>query len=1094
MALRPKDKAVDAPEALRLLGVLINLWTVQANRDATILDDRLADYVFFPVSHLLRDRDRYPMRVTESVIRLLRELIQHGWKAKASPQLYHQLLVFLSFTIGGVPGQSRQQEIPEETYVEGFRTLAALIRITTPAHLKDGEEGQAARALGHSVTVMMDALTELTISAIQMEAVQCIYEVYSTIKEISLLAQFFPGTVSALTKVLAPPRANQYQKRVLLKCLEVLKLVLIRVLGDLHVRTLLKQLENERANESKPAESKPNQKELTPAWLKATVGQVKIALSAVLKLRGHESEDVQSGLHKLCIALLDECHASLVDCQSILVETALMLEDEETTKSPLETGLKDLACVYPELGDSIKSALYNWITGLPRVMQSSDERVKQLAARSILRGSKMAAALQMDSSTLEDALGDSLRDSIVTLMKGSKQPKIVDDIGDVSDGLVLAKSGMELSAYSPILLESEAEKQTREEIASLISKIGSPTQQVKLAISMLGYVRDGEGVDRVASYWLAFQLLKAAYSQTSELDEMFDFSSFGETGYREEAFRELYDFSVSVLAAHSDSVEADWRLEAISLEVAAFAASRLKTDFRPELIDVLYPITTFLGSPVPQLRRHAIVTLNSVAASCGYSSVSDLIVDNADYMVNSISLRLNSFDITPASTKVLTMVIRLTGPRLIPYLDDVVQSIFAALDNYHGYPAFVESLFSVLVEVVMQGAKSNALLLENTKTIDHRKKPPLSLGVPGILESLQKRIERAERAKKEEEELHRERVPHPQEPWGKEKDKGKEEEANTAGELLDKLAKASQPKDDDAMDEDKEDEEESQDKTVATREEEKQPTPTYSILSRILSLTQHYLTAPTPTLRRSLLSLIKTASSALAPDEDSFLPLVHAVWPVVIPRLRDSEPYVVVAACDALAGLCRAAGDFMSTRFKSEWSGKQGLKAWIEDVKTAAMGTRMKEKNPGVKKGNVLSGVTRDIMIPTGNGNGDSEGKLVKSTPSGSLGKYSLASVQWDAVLNFLTALVGHVRLDDNMFDDILVLVVDVLPQRPELREALEAVNADAVWLAMYEKGLTPVLEVPTVPEELEGFAFAPLPLTGAQRKGEVKIGSLSRQ
>jgi len=767
-----------------------------------------------------------------------------------------------------------------------------------------------------------------------------------------------------------------------------------------------------------------------------------------------------------------------------------MLEDEETTKSSLKTGLKDLACIYPELGDSIKSALYNWITGLPRVMQSSDERAKQLAVRSILRGSKMAAALQMDSSTLEDALGGSLRDSIVTLVKGSKKPKIVDDIGDVSDSLALAKSGMELATYSPILLESESEKQTREEIASLISKIGSPTQQVKLAMSMLGYVRDGEGVDRVASYWLAFQLLKATYSHTSELDEMFDFSSLGETDYQEEAFRELYDFSVSVLAAHSDSVEADWRLEAISLEVAAFAASRLKSDFRPELIDVLYPITTFLGSPVPQLRQHAMVTLNSVAASCGYNSVSDLIVDNADYMVNSISLRLNSFDITPASTKVLSMVIRLTGPRLIPYLDDVVQSIFAALDNYHGYPVFVESLFSVLVEVVTQGAKSNALLLEDTKTIDHRKKPPLSLGVPGILESLQKRIERAERAKQEEEELRKGRVPHPQEPWGKGKDKGKEKEANTAGELLDKLTKASQPKDDDAVDEDKEDEEENRDKTVATREEEKQPTPTYAILSRILSLTQHYLTAPTPTLRRSLLSLITTASSALAPDEDSFLPLVHAVWPVVIPRLRDSEPYVVVAACDALAGLCRAAGDFMSTRFKNEWSGKQGLKVWIEGVKAAAMGARMKGKSPGVKKGNVLPGVGGDIMIPTGNGNSDGEGKLVKSTPSSSLGKYSQASVQWDAVLNFLTALVGHVRLDDIMFDDILALVVDVLPQRPELREALEAVNADAVWLAMYERGLAPVLEVPTIPEGLEGFSFAPLPLTGAQRRGEVKVSS----
>src|SRR5690606_29683093 len=98
------------------------------SRDASILDDKLADYVFFPLSYLLQGRDRYPMRVTEVIIRLLRELIQSGWKSKASPKLFQELLDFLSYVIGGVPGQPRR-DIPEETIVEGFRTLTALVSI-----------------------------------------------------------------------------------------------------------------------------------------------------------------------------------------------------------------------------------------------------------------------------------------------------------------------------------------------------------------------------------------------------------------------------------------------------------------------------------------------------------------------------------------------------------------------------------------------------------------------------------------------------------------------------------------------------------------------------------------------------------------------------------------------------------------------------------------------------------------------------------------------------------------------------------------------------------------------------------------------------
>ncbi|KAH6636498.1 armadillo-type protein [Chaetomium tenue] len=1079
-ALGPKGQAVDSKEVLKLLESLIGLWTTQADSDASILDDKLAEYVFFPLSHLLRDRDRYPMRVIEAVVRLLRLLIQYGWKAKASPQLFQQLLVFLSFIVGGVPDQPKR-DMPEETIVEGFRTLTTLVRIAKPAHIappaESAAKGKTVPALSHSLTVMLDGVSEGSVSLVQLEAAQCLQAVFATIKDNAVLAQFIPGTVSALTKVLSPPQANQTQKRVLLKCLEILQLVLVAVLGDIKVRSLLRELEKSSTPEGDTTEEPQDltsSGDLTASWLRATAYQVKIALAGVLKLRSNESEEVQSALHRLCISLLDECHASLADCRSMFVETAMMLEDQDT-QSRLETSLQDLASVYAELGDSVKLTLYNWITGLPRVMQSSDERVKQLGIRSILRGTRLAATLQMDSSTLDDALGDSLRDSIITLIKGSKQPKIVDDAGtDITANTALVRPGKERATYNPVLLDSEGQKTTRAEINSLISKIGSSVQQVKIATAMLGHVRDSQGVEQIASFWLSFELLKATYAQSSDLDDLFDLSSLGESRHQEEAFQELYDFSASVLSAHSDSVEADWRLEAIALEVAAYAASRLKTDFQPELIDVLYPVTTFLGSQVPQLRRHAITTLNIIAASCGYESVSDLIVDNADYMVNSISLRLNTFDISPASTKVLTMVVRLTGPRLIPFLDDVVAAIFAALDNYHGYPVFVESLFSVLTEVVTQGVKSDMLLLEdaNTKAIDHRKRPPRTLGVPGILDTLTARLDRAARSAKEGLEETTTTLPmHPKRPWGPPKDAkfttNPQEDEATA--LLNKLAN---PDPDDNEDESAP----APDPDPPTNP----PTPTYTLLTQILTLTQHHLTSPTPTLRLSLLHLITTVAPALGPDETAFLPLVHAVWPVVLARLRDPEPYVCVAACGALAALCRAAGDFLGGRWRGEWwEGGGGLRGWVGGVKGRVEGG--KRGRGGVKRGGSggsgllmggggMGGKKEGIIVPAREGAAGDGTRMVESSgPSGgALGRFAQASQVWEAVLGLLTAVVAFVRVEDDMFDDILGLAVDVLPQYPELREALETINADAVWLALYERGMAQTREAPVV----EGFEF----------------------
>lgn len=1083
LVIREQDASPDAKEILRHLDSLSSSWSAQVSKNATILDEKLAGYVFFPVSYILRKQDKYPVLVLETVIRLLESLVQHGWKAKIPSDLFQQLLRFLSLFIGDASEQTKRRDLPEETILEVYRTLTALI-VTTGRSLalptSPQLDDQIIPSLGSSVVAVLGGITVGVPALIQLEALRYLQAVFTEIHDSALLAQFLPGTVSCLSKILSPPQQQKTQRRVLIKSLEVLKVVLTASIGDIKVRGILKQMESaSEMEESSAAAADEDTKlriELTPSWLKATTSQVKIALTGVLKLRNHEAEDIQAAVRRLCISLLDQCHASLVTCQSILVETAMMLEEEENMRSTLETSLQDLVTIYPELVESVKSSLYNWVTGLPRVMQSNDERVKQLAVRNILRGSKHASSLQLDASNLDDYLGDALRDSVVALVKGSKPPKIASS--DETDMVPAAASGLDkahmgLEAYRPVLLEQQGQKTTRAELMTLISNVGTPTQQVKLAASMLGYVRDSNGVDQVASYWLAFELLKSSYTRSSALDELLDLSSLDETRGQEEAFQELYDFSTSVLSSHSDSVDSDWRIEAIALEVSAFAASRLKTGFRIELVDVLYPVVTFLGSPTPQLRSHAITTLAIIAASCGYGSVSELIVDNADYMVNSISLRLNEFDISPASTRVLTMLIRLTGPRLIPYLDDVIAVIFTALDNYHGYPVLVQSLFSVLSEVVSQGVQSNTLLLEdsNAKPVDHRKRRPVRQGIQRILDSLDKRAER-ERRREEEEKKDDEIKGHPTKPWGPEKSEAKS--------LLDKL-------------ENPEDEVEEESGAAVEVEKSKPPTQTYALLSQILSLTQHYLTSPTPTLRKSLLDLVGTVSPALARDENAFLPLVNAVWPVIITRLQDPEPFVAIAACKALSSLCSAAGDFLSTRFKTEWS--SGLAKWFSRTKAEAVKARGKAgtgkaaavaRSLNQTSGLLGSSVSSDILIPgRPTASEESRGLVIRSpqvkmndmmlSSSSGLGRFAQASQIWDAAVELLGAIVMYVRVDDDMFDEMLELVADVIPRNEALREAFEVINADAVWLVLYEQGLVPWKPEPV----LEGFRFAPMRALG---------------
>ncbi len=61
-----------------------------------------------------------------------------------------------------------------------------------------------------------------------------------------------------------------------------------------------------------------------------------------------------------------------------------------------------------------------------------------------------------------------------------------------------------------------------------------------------------------------------------------------------------------------------------------------------------------------------------------------------------------------------------------------------------------------------------------------------------------------------------------------------------------------------------------------------------------------------------------------------------------------------------------------------------------------------------------------------------------------------------------------YVRVEDEMFDEVLELLGDLLPTREDVRVALEAVNEDSVWLALHLAGKDRRLETPV----FEGYEF----------------------
>ncbi|KAJ4153205.1 hypothetical protein LMH87_009703 [Akanthomyces muscarius] len=992
LTIREEDGPSSARKLQNLTATLLDI----LHSSSADLHDKLAEYVFFPLSHIFRQMSRYPTTVVENCVSCLRILIAHGWRTRISPVLVQQIFTFLIFIIDGLPGSETNQDKPEELILESFRTLTALLDAAAgSAHAAAGlAEPAAIPQLGQGVTAMLDSIVDGATPAIQEEAINSLVALYRAIRDHGTLATFLPGTLSNLARVLQTP--TRYKASVIAGCLDAARFVLTRVLGDLRMRSILAKKDKEEADKE---EDKNNV--LGLAWLDATVGQVKKVLATMMKLRAHDSEDVKRALYRLCITLLDECHKTLSNCSALLVETAIIL-DSNDHDSITETNLSHMAGIYPELLDAVKMTVYNWMSSLPRHMQSADDDVKRIAIHNFAKGIELLRSLNIESSTMESALSNTMCETITSLLQASKTSNS-DNAAPIQllETKSMVKSAGKIS-YPPVLFSHESQRGLKRELLSLLGAVSSSSHSGALLADMVDFVRDSTDSSQIAAYWLSLEMIKAAHASSADEDALLNFSEASNGSYdAESALSELYSFSVELLDSHSDGSAIDWRMEALALEVVAYAAQRSGESFRPELIDVLFPIATFLGSDNHKLQQHAVATLNIVASA---------------------------------------------RPRLIPFLDDVVESIFAALDNYHGYPMFVENLFDVLKEIVDQAAmtESTRLLKDHErKEIQHKKQLGQQEDLNSLMSVLDKRNERRKRDEAEARDL-QQLQGHPRTPWG-------EPEKKKAGE------------------------EEMEDPGGEPPSEDKPPSSsTYQLLSRVANLTQYYLTSPTPKLRRSLLELLKSASSVLAADEDSFLPLVNAIWPVVISRLHDPEPYIVVEACSTLAGLCEAAGDFLASRFKTEWH--EGLLDFCRKSKRAAAALAAGRPAPQDSRRSFSTRPSTNIVVPLR----AEPGLEVRTTTlirqeehlsTAGLGQHASPAKIWAAVVSLLTAMVANVRIDDGMFDDVLDLLVDVLDKKPDAKEALEVINADAVWLALYERGMTAWQAAPKV----EGASFIEL-------------------
>ena len=968
--------------------------------DADALDEKLAEYAFFPFTHIFNESQRLSSRCLESALNSLAILVSGGWRQHLAPEMGKQLLILMSL-VAGADAKKQLEPPSEELKIAAYHCIDLIVeQLTKVSNTRRLFDDVGSKSIVDQLAyLLLESVTEESSAQVQLAAADALLSLVIAISNRVLLASLLPRTASSLTQSLRYSTKAHRTRKVLITYLKILTHMLRGVLADAVVYPLPTESQASATNVA-----------LDGSWLQATATQVNLVMVQVLKLRNHEHADVRLAVADLCIMVATECTQSLSAPLPTVVETMISVA-QNAQGGDLLPKIESMSISNPDITDILATKLHDWIQSLPRIMQANDEKTKE----ALLGHIRVGIMVVGHGSQIPEEIPASFAYKILEAIAGfdrrapSKLQPIV--METQSDSFTLEiEAGSFFRNFSPLIMTHAAQSQTLLQLYQLLDTLRQSGFSKLVAACLVDRIPELDSVEKTIATWLVMSCLEDFDGLSASMVDMVNMPDDVSTVSRPRLISELYAAVLPCLLEDSISEASnEWRLNAIAIEATVMQARQLETSYRPELIDTLYPILSLLGSTNSHLRIHAMAGLNLLAGACNYSSTIDMLMNNVDYLINSVGMKLNSFDISPQAPQVLLMMLRLCGARILPFIDDLIGSIISALDNFHGYPKLVELLFHVLKAVIEESRLQPQLAITSGfSSPDHHAKLEHTSRLVDIWEDMRRRKSRKRKLQEADEGPGR--APH--RPWRSFKSEidGLEKSNSQGAEAPNREQSASR----------------------SLEEDKKKLSKSHQLLVSIAQSTASHLTSPSPQVRNILLQMLEEVSPLLAHDEDSFLPLINAVWPAVVPRLLDysddlsnaETSYNICAAADAIATLCRGAGNFMSSRIDEIFPKIRKLFDQVSRITDSKI-----NQKPTATTGEAMSAVVGD---PASVSHARSSQGLICA-----------------ALIRLLTAILSHVRVSADMGDEILVLLgpFSTNAEHEGIKEALRIYNADALWL-----------------------------------------------
>ncbi|RHZ86802.1 hypothetical protein Glove_46g141 [Diversispora epigaea] len=826
--------------------------------------------------------------------------------------------------------------------------------------------------VGRCVYVLLEIISTERHLQLRLTSIETLQQLVKCIENPGIVAAFLPGILSTLSKVMI--RDQKENHLLLVKIVEALMNIIYSVMNDKINKDLfsktnsLSDLKDVWINSESSRNHDPSSKtnitsnnisqspgsiyvERTKSWLKATKAQIKILIGSIFTIRNHPSWQLRLEFVKFSFKLLFYCTNSLDTCTPILIETLVFyLNDDHEQVSNLCREHLEVIRENSNFGEILipilKENLNTWLTSLPRYLIGLDENAKYNASSLIvgfvyLLGSEVQTVLNNLLERVSDGLLNALEFYVENI-------HIIEDrllIGQY-ENLTEENENLQLQKFSRPQFKHIHEQRVTSTILTIFRLLGYFGNIEFLIDHFLTYIRNPDserfhaqcifiineillgasGVDinsdfnlvkmvptnsiqevkRISKYVLKEYIEIELTPRTSKKSKLKEKSLIKSNKHQ---IIEFVDESLPNM--NIESQNRSILSNCFILEGIAYISRVMAMEFRTELNESLYPILEKVGQVNSRIHNTADITLHHISVWCGYSSKKALILENIDYLINVASRKLNHIQLNPQTPLMLTAMIMIVGPPVLPYLDDSIEEIFDALDHHHMNSNLLSSLALVLYSVVRiisdscereQIDKNVDKYIENnnnnvSSTKNHN--TGLSEEIAEFIEnfSLKKTGTNVQEERATLEEIEQYFLEH-----HRSKEKSESQEPQDELDNIEDIIKGEKG----------EDEEDEGDEN--TSDKKPKPTQLQSTCLKIIDKVLPFLSSSSSRIRILILDMMRLSLPVLQSIPHELYPLINRIWPLVVNRLKDKEQIVNLGATRLIQSIASTSGDFFASR------------------------------------------------------------------------------------------------------------------------------------------------------------------------------------